>query len=80
MFETSCRVTMEHGHANRRSDDWSSTAYWYQTEPHLAFPPLRPASERLPTIRAWEEEYQVRLPLLTFDGKVGTPAVIPPKS
>ncbi|TAL35761.1 MAG: DUF2961 domain-containing protein [Spirochaetes bacterium] len=29
-FGKSIRVTIEHGHANRRSDDWSSTAYWYQ--------------------------------------------------
>jgi hypothetical protein len=24
-------------------------AYWYQTEPHAAFPPLPPVGERLPT-------------------------------
>ena len=30
-FEKSLRVTIEHGHANHLSDDWSSTAYWYQT-------------------------------------------------
>ena len=29
-FKKSIQVTIEHGHANRRSDDWSSTAYWYQ--------------------------------------------------
>lgn len=29
-FKKSIRVTIEHGHANRRYDDWSSTAYWYQ--------------------------------------------------
>ena len=29
-FTKSIRVSIEHGHANRRSDDWSSTAYWYQ--------------------------------------------------
>lgn len=34
MFTKSIRVTMEHGHNNHRSDDWSSTAYWYQREPH----------------------------------------------
>jgi len=31
-------VTIEHGHANRRSDDLSSVAYWYQV------PPARPFS------------------------------------
>lgn len=30
-FEKSIRVTIEHGHANHLCDDWSSTAYWYQT-------------------------------------------------
>jgi hypothetical protein len=49
-FEKSIRVTMEHGHANHRSDDFYSTAYWYQTEPHAEFPAL-PASEvRVPRV------------------------------
>lgn len=48
MFEKSIRVTIEHGHANHRSDDWSSTAYWYQTEPHAPLPKLLPVKERLP--------------------------------
>ena len=34
MFEKNIRVTIESGHNNNRSDDWSTTAYWYQTEPH----------------------------------------------
>ena len=36
-FSKSIKVTIEHGHANLRSDDYSSTAYWYQAEPHKAF-------------------------------------------
>ena len=47
-FERNIRVTIEHGHDNRRSDDYSSTAYWYQSEPHEAFPPLPPMATRLP--------------------------------
>jgi Protein of unknown function (DUF2961) len=47
-FQKSIRVTIEHGHANRRSDDWSSTAYWYQSEPHAEFPALLPVAQRLP--------------------------------
>ena len=47
-FQQSIRVTIEHGHANRRSDDWSSTAYWYQREPHALFPMLLPVIRRLP--------------------------------
>lgn len=48
MFEKSIRVTIEHGHNNSRSDDYSSTAYWYQTEPHMDYKAILPASERLP--------------------------------
>lgn len=47
-FEKSIKVTIEHGHANRRSDDYSSTAYWYQTEPHRPLRPMLPAEKRLP--------------------------------
>jgi hypothetical protein len=47
-FQRSIRVTIEHGHANRRSDDYASTAYWYQAEPHLPFPALPEAPARLP--------------------------------
>lgn len=48
MFEKSIKVTIEHGHNNHRSDDWSSTAYWYQVEPHKPFPKLLPVEKRLP--------------------------------
>jgi hypothetical protein len=47
-FEKSIRVTVEHGHANEQSNDYSSTAYWYQTEPHAPFEPLLPVALRLP--------------------------------
>ncbi|OGO50577.1 MAG: hypothetical protein A2148_04840 [Chloroflexi bacterium RBG_16_68_14] len=47
-FRESIRVTIEHGHANNLSNDYSSTAYWYQTEPHVEPPPLPPVGERLP--------------------------------
>ncbi len=46
-FERSIRVTIEHGHNNKLSNDYSSTAYWYQFEPHGAFPPLPPPRQRL---------------------------------
>ena len=51
-FEKSIRVTMEHGHANHRSDNFYSTAYWYQTEPHAAFPTLPAPADRAPRIYA----------------------------
>jgi hypothetical protein len=47
-FRESIRVTIEHGHANKLSNDYSSTAYWYQLEPHKPFPHLLPVDERLP--------------------------------
>ena len=47
-FSRSIRVTIEHGHANDRSDFYSSVAYWYQTEPHKPFPPFPPVDRRLP--------------------------------
>jgi hypothetical protein len=49
-FENSIRVTIEHGHANHRSDNFYSTAYWYQTEPHAPFPALPAATERIPRV------------------------------
>jgi hypothetical protein len=51
-FEKSIRFTIEHGSGNDRSDDFYSVAYWYQTEPHAKFPPLPPATERMPKIFA----------------------------
>lgn len=47
-FARSIRVTIEHGHVNRRSDDYSSTAYWMQFEPHRPFEPFPPVKARLP--------------------------------
>ncbi|CUU38792.1 Protein of unknown function (DUF2961) [Armatimonadetes bacterium GXS] len=48
LFSRSIRVSIEHGHANLQENDYSSVAYWYQTEPHKPFPPLPPVNERLP--------------------------------
>lgn len=48
MFDKSIKVTIEHGHNNNRSDDYSSTAYWYQTEPHMKYDPILPVGKRLP--------------------------------
>jgi hypothetical protein len=49
-FTKSLRATIEHGHANHRSDNFFSVAYWYQKEPHAAFPPLPAVDQRLPRI------------------------------
>jgi hypothetical protein len=47
-FYKSLKATIEHGHANVRSDDYYSVAYWYQQEPHAQFPALPPVEQRLP--------------------------------
>lgn len=47
-FKKSIRMTIEHGHANNISNDYSSTAFWYQTEPHKQFKTLISAEERRP--------------------------------
>lgn len=49
-FKRSIKVTIEHGHANHRSDNFYTTAYWYQTEPHLKFPALPDVKERIPRV------------------------------
>ena len=51
-FSKSIRVTIEHGHANDQSNDYSSVAYWYQLEPTAA-KALPPVKERL--VRRWPE-------------------------
>jgi hypothetical protein len=50
-FTKSFRATIEHGHANHRSDNFYSVAYWYQTEPHAQFPTLPAVEQRLPRVQ-----------------------------
>ena len=47
-FKKSILVTIEHGHANKLSNDYSSTAYYYVREPRRGGPVLLPVEERLP--------------------------------
>lgn len=52
-FESDLKVTVQqigvsHNGMFERQDDLSGTAYWYQEEPHAAFPPLLPREERWP--------------------------------
>ena len=47
-FTKKLRVSIEHGHANDKENDIATTAYWYQDEPHQAFPALPPVELRLP--------------------------------
>jgi hypothetical protein len=47
-FRKSIKATIEDGHANLRSDNLFSVAYWYQKDPHGKFPPLPEAAARIP--------------------------------
>jgi hypothetical protein len=47
-FHKSIRMTIEHGHANNFANDYSSTVFWYQSEPHRAFKALPSAEARRP--------------------------------
>jgi hypothetical protein len=50
-FTKSLHATIEHGHANHRSDNYYSVAYWYQTEPHAAFTALPAVDQRVPHLQ-----------------------------
>ncbi|MBI1388295.1 MAG: DUF2961 domain-containing protein [bacterium] len=47
-FHDSLRVSIEHGHANDRQDDFCSVAFWYQTLPSPAPPVMANVMDRLP--------------------------------
>jgi hypothetical protein len=48
VFRRSLVFSIEHGHANDMGHDYSSTAYWYQAEPHRKVVELPRADQRLP--------------------------------
>jgi hypothetical protein len=45
-FSRSLHVEVGHGFYNELDCDYSSTAYWYQAEPHRPFPELSPVDLR----------------------------------
>lgn len=51
-FSKSIRASIEHGHANHLSNEYSSVAYWYQKEPHKKFS-IIPAQQRVPLVRSF---------------------------
>lgn len=55
-FRSAILATIEHGHANKLHNDYSSTAYYYLREAQAGGPPLPPVEARLP--RADEGEYE----------------------
>jgi hypothetical protein len=50
-FRKSFKATIEHGNANHRSDNFYSVAYWYQAEPHQAYPGLPNVEHRIPALQ-----------------------------
>jgi hypothetical protein len=51
-FTRSIRASIEHGHANQYTNEYSSVAYWYQKEPHVPFG-IVPVRQRLPLVRTF---------------------------
>ncbi len=51
-FTKYLKHTMEHGHANNRSDMYYSCAYWYQDRPADGFLALPPVADRIPKVVA----------------------------
>lgn len=45
-FESSIRMTIEHGHGNNKSNDYCSVAFWYQEGINTYLPSLPPFEER----------------------------------
>jgi hypothetical protein len=85
IFHKSLRASIEHGHANDRCDDYSSTAYWYQELPHKRFPKFPDVEARLPRPDAKLLVQATDLPIPIKDGRhrSGMPflphAIIAPK-
>jgi len=49
-FERYFKMTIEHGHANHRSDNFYTVAYWYQQGPHRLRKPLPSVDQRIPAM------------------------------
>jgi hypothetical protein len=46
-FRKSIKMTIEHGHANHRSDNYYTVAYWYQDKPQATFPAFPGVKDRV---------------------------------
>lgn len=64
-FNRSLRFTIEHGHNNNLTLDLATVAYWYQREPHKAYPPLPDRAARKPRpfigpveLHRWRHEWR----------------------
>ncbi|AIE86166.1 glycoside hydrolase family 172 protein [Fimbriimonas ginsengisoli] len=87
-FRRSLKVEIEHkgvafgadgkdlGNNNERADEYSSTAFWYQMEPHAPFPPMPSGPDRLPfDYRNFVEMESLAGQVTTSTGKVETAKV-----
>jgi len=65
-FEKSLLFSIEHGHANDKQGDWTSTAYWYQIDREEPLPDIPSFEERLPYafggIERWPGKSRKELP------------------
>jgi len=64
-FDESLRFSIEHGHDNNLTLDLSTVAYWYQREPHKAYPSMIDREGRKPRppigavdIHRWRHEWR----------------------
>lgn len=72
-FRKSIRVTLEHGHANDLGNDYSSTAFYYQQEPHVQFPSLPARKGRIPRCdEGLMKVYHKEIETLAVLGRMGT--------
>lgn len=67
-FQRSLRASIEHGHANVLTLEIASVAYWYQTLPSRAFPPMAPPEARRPlatvepvNVHVWRDAWRQSL-------------------
>ena len=83
-FRQSIRATIEHGHNNNFSNDYSSVAFWYQAEPHAPFEKLPPVEERRrrkgddPHVLACAELAKLQATLRQYHGLVAAKKIEPP--
>jgi hypothetical protein len=70
-FSKKIKVTLETGHANHLRDDWSTTAYWYQTlpGPKLSILPVEKRLPLRPTINQDHVPQEAEMSKLTDEQK-----------
>lgn len=70
-FKKSLHFTIENGHDNLEVADYSSTAYWYQMEPHKPFPEMASAPMRIP-LRVLVPDDATEAEICEYDSDNGT--------